>query len=87
MCVLCVLALEPPVLHQQASVLGRQFGGHRRATACEVGLFQYGLAERHILGHQCSIFPLSCLVVLHHGLRLQEFKKNYNCRFYGSLHH
>ena len=75
MCVLCVLAPEPPVLHQQAPVLGRQLSGHRRATARESGIFQYGLTERHVLGHQCSVLPLSCLAILHHGLRLQEFKK------------
>jgi hypothetical protein len=70
MCVLSVLVPEPPVLHQQALVLGRQLGGHHRATAHEAGLFQYGLVERHVLGCQCSVLPLSRLAVLHHGLHL-----------------
>jgi hypothetical protein len=39
MCVMSVLAPEPPILHQQAPVLDRQLGGHCRITAHEAGLF------------------------------------------------
>ena len=31
--------------------------------------------ERHILDNQGSVLPLSRLAILHHGLRMQEFKK------------
>ena len=75
MCVLCVLTPEPPILLQQASILARQLSRHRPATAREAELFQYGLVERHVLGHQCNVLLLSCLAVLHHGLHLLEFKK------------
>jgi hypothetical protein len=58
-CVMCVLALEPPVLHQQASAPGRQLGRHHRVATREAGLFQYGLVERHVLNRQCRVLPLS----------------------------
>ena len=75
LCVLCVLTPEPPILLQQASILAQQLSGHHHATAHEGELFQYGLAEGHVLGHQCNVLPLSCLAVLHHGFHQQEFKK------------